>query len=251
MTSSKSNQSTLKKYLKLVISLQRAMEVMLQSEQPDNVWRYAGYKQFARKYMHLISLIATEIQLPAILDYYDVDKMPGAMDTIAMQQKEVFESVHANLSLLRAHLESQENILGDQISTLHDFLQSRLRSAIFRIPERETEIQDAIEQLLIGRGMQRGQDYDREMGRVKLSAKEAVPDFAVWQHLLAIEVKLIKSSERVRRAVDEICADIASYSRRYHHVPFAVYDLGHIRDEIEFCHDFEDASNVSVIIVKH
>ncbi len=251
MTNSQSNQADLKKYLQIVTALQRAMETMLNSERPDNVWKHAGYKQFARKYMHVVNLLSNEVSLPPIIDHYDLDKMPGAMNTLAMQQEEVFESVHANLSILRAFLESEADVLGDDILALRLFLESRLRSAVFDTPDREKDIQDAIEQLLIGRGLQKGQDYDREVGRVKLSVKESVPDFVVSHFSLAIEVKLIRDLNRVRRVVDEISADMASYSRGYHHLLFLVYDLGYIRDEIEFRHDLEKAPNVSVTIVKH
>ena len=38
---------------------------------------------------------------------------------------------------------------------------------MFRQPDLEREIQDSVEQLLIGRGMQKGQDYDREVEELK------------------------------------------------------------------------------------
>ena len=251
MTTSKSASSNLRQHLRIVVSLQQGMETMLRSDRPDNAWKYAGYKQFARKYMQVVSLVGAEIQLPPVLDYYDLEKIPDATSTIAIQQKEVFESIYANVSLLRAFLETEADVLSNEILSLRDFFQSRLRSAIFDAPERERAVQDAVEQLLIGRGLQKGQDYDREVGRVKLSVKESVPDFVVWQASIAIEVKLIKTAERVRRVIDEISADVAAYSKRYHHMLFLVYDIGHIRDELEFRHDLENVPNVSVLIVKH
>ena len=173
------------------------------------------------------------------------------MDTTHPQQKQLFDSVYANVSMLRAVLEGKIGVVEDQTSALRDFFQARLRSAIFRVPELEREIQDAVEQLLIGRGMQKGQDYDREVGRVKVSAKEVVPDLIVPPLSLAIEVKLIKTSGRVREAVDEINADIAAYSIKYRQLLFLVYDLGCIRDEIEFRHDLEKVGNVDVLVIKH
>ena len=50
--------------------------------------------------------------------------------------------------------------------------------------------------------------------------------------------------------MDEINADIAAYSKAYRSLLFLVYDLGFIRDEIEFRKDLERTTNVSVIIVK-
>ena len=99
--------------------------------------------------------------------------------------------------------------------------------------------------------MRKGQDYDREVGRVKYSSKEVVPDFIVPKLSLAIEVKLIKTAQRVRSVVDEINADIVSYSKKYAQLLFLVYDLGCIRDEMEFRQDLESATSVSVVVVKH
>ena len=245
------DKNRLREYLKLVVSLLRAMETMLHAEHSDNSWKHGGYKQYARKYTQIINLVGRVVQLPPIFDHYDIEKMPGGGDTLPNQQKEIFESVFANLSLLRGFLETKIGIVDDEILTLRDFFQARLRSAIFEIPERERDVQDAIEQLLIGRGMQKGQDYDREVGRVKFSTKEAVPDFIVRKLSLAIEVKFVKNAERVRRIVDEISADIASYAQAYHQLLFLIYDLGHVRDEIEFRHDLENGPNVSVVVIKH
>ena len=251
MKMTKIEKGSLRRHLRLTISLLQAMDNLLQAENPDNTRKYGGYKQFARKYTQILTLMAKDIKLPPIIDYYDVEKMPGGGKTLGYHQKEIFESVYANLSLLRAFLETELGIVDDQIFALRDFVQSRLRSVIFRTPESERDVQDAIEQLLIGRGMQKGQDYDREVGRVKFSTKEAVPDFIIRKLSLAIEVKFVKSADRSNKIVDEISADIASYSKEYRQLLFLVYDLGHIRDEIEFRHDLESAPNVSVIVIKH
>ena len=245
------DKNKLRQYLKFTVSLLDAMDAMLQAERPDNFWKYGGYKQFARKYMQIINLVIKEIERPPILDFYNIEKMPDGGNTLPYQQKEVFESIYANLSLLRAFLETEIGVVDDEILVLRDFLQSRLRSAIFKPPEREKDIQDVIEQLLIGRGMQKGQDYDREVGRVKFSAKEAVPDFIVLKFSLAIEVKFVKNAGRVREIIDEISADIASYAKKYRQLLFLIYDLGHIRDESEFRYDLENAPNVSVVVIKH
>jgi hypothetical protein len=177
--------------------------------------------------------------------------MPGIGDTVAVQQKEFFEAVHANASILKGILENEIGIVQDEIAGIKDFLQARLRSAMFEAPEKERTVQDAIEQLLIGRGLQKGQDYDRETGRVKVSVKEVIPDFVFPKLAMALEVKLITTQSRLKEAVDEINADILAYARQYATLVFLVYDLGMIRDHVEFRHDLEAAGNVSVILVKH
>lgn len=119
-------------------------------------------------------------------------------------------------------------------------------------PEREAEIQNAVETLIVGRGMAKGTDYDRETGRVKTSGKESIPDFIFFPNLkLCLEVKLSKSAERLKAIVDEINADIRAYSTRYERQLYIVYDVGTIRDEAEFKSGLENAPGVSVIIVKH
>jgi hypothetical protein len=245
------NEDTLREYLRWTEALQRSMELALRGEDPANVWKYGGYKQFARKYNQIVTAVAREMPLPGILDLYDLDKIPGGAKTLAYQQKEIFEGVHANVSLLKSILENRLGVIEDETVALRDFFQARLRSAVLRIPESEREVQDAVEQLLIGRGLQKGQDYDREVGRVKVSAKESVPDFIVPPLSLALELKLIKSAARVREVVDEINADIVAYSKGYRSLMFIVYDLGYVRDEAEFKRDLEAPGNVSVVIVKH
>ena len=244
------NKDTLREYLRWTDALQRSMEVALRGEDPANVWKHGGYKQFARKYNQIVEEIASKMPLPPILDRYDIAKIPGGGDTLALQQKEIFEGVHANVSLLKSFLEIKIGVSEDETAAIRDFFQAKLRSAIFRTPESEREVQDAVEQLLIGRGLQKGQEYDREVGRVKVSSKEAVPDFILHRLSLAIELKLIKSTGRIREVVDEINADVAAYSKRYRSLLFIVYDLGYIRDEIEFRHDLEVAGNVAVVVVK-
>jgi hypothetical protein len=241
----------LREFLQWTVALQRSMESSVRMEKPDNVWKYSGFHDFARKYNQLVQTIAQEMSLPPLLDLYDIDKLPNSMNSVAMQQERIFDGVYTNVSMLRAVLEGKIGVVEDATSALSDFFQARLRSAIFRSPELEREVQDAVEQLLIGRGMQKGQDYDREVGRVKVSAKEVIPDFIVPPLSLAIEVKLIKTAPRVRESIDEINADIASYSKAYRQLTFLVYDLGHIRDEVEFRHDLEKVGNVSVLVIKH
>lgn len=64
-------------------------------------------------------------------------------------------------------------------------------------------------------------------------------------------MKLSKGKAKSKVIVDEINADIMAYSKQYSSLLFVVYDLGSIRDEVEFKQDLEKADSVSVIIVKH
>ena len=132
-----------------------------------------------------------------------------------------------------------------------DVTEANLRKAIFDKPTSEREVQNAVEQLIIGRGLIKGIDYDREVGRVKVSIKEVVPDFVLPKLSLAIEIKLAKTDTKARAIVDEINADIQAYGRQYKQILFIVYDLGTIRDTLEFTRDLEVMSGVEVIVVKN
>jgi len=179
------------------------------------------------------------------------EKMPGIGDTATIQQREFFEATHANLSILIAFLEQVTGVVHDEVDALRNFLQARLRRAMFKTPDREVEVQDALEALLVGCGLQKGLDYDRETGRTKLSVKESVPDFVFPRWSTALEVKLVKHKDRLGSVVDEINADIRSYSTKYSRLIFLVYDVGTIRDEDEFKSGLEGAGETSVLVVKH
>src|ERR1700674_1763493 len=134
------DKEQLREFLRWTNALLNSMEACLRVEDPANAWKHGGYKQFARKYTQIVQEVAKTQPLPPILDVFDLGKIPGGGDTIAYQQKEIFESVHANASLLKSYLEGQLGVVEDQTVALRDFLHARLRSAVFRPPEKEREI---------------------------------------------------------------------------------------------------------------
>ena len=169
-------------YLMFANSLLDSMEQSIRAEPDSNMWKHTSYKTYAQKYNLLVQEVAKITNGTVLLDVYDLDKMPEFGDTIAIQQKNYFDSVHANLSILRAFLENKVGYKQDKILQIRDFLEANLRRASFKVPEKEVEVQNTIEQLLIGKGMEKGVDYDREVGRVKISIKEVVPDFRSEEH---------------------------------------------------------------------
>jgi hypothetical protein len=233
-----------------VSALKNSMERVLQSG-PEVAWKHSAYRHYMRKYNQVVEYIHTLVPISAPIDIYDLDKVPYSTNTLLPVQKELFESVHANLSILEAHLSAKSDLPAEEAENLRHFLEANLRKAIFEIPKHEREVQNAVEQMLIGRGLVKGLDYDREVGRVKVSIKEVVPDFVLPKLSFAIEVKFAKTDTKARAIVDEINADIQAYGRKYTRVLFVVYDLGTIRDTLEFTRDLEATPGVEVIVVKH
>ncbi len=238
--------------LRITEALLDAMNAAVRSADPADVWRFASFRQFMRKANDLIGMINAIEPIAAPVDTYNMDAVPGPMDTIGMQQQELFEAVRTNLHILRAYLLNRVHPKSERISEIADFLEANVRRAVLVRPDREKDVQDVIEQLLIGRGLEKGLDYDREVGRVKVSAKEVIPDFVLAVLGAAIEVKLLKEATALGRMIDEINADIRAYSQKYNAIVFVVYDLGGaIRDQAEFRRDLEATGGVKVILVKH
>ena len=216
------------------------------SVDPKNMLKYTGYKDFARKYNGILIAAQKVIEVDAPVDLYKIEALPHWADAVIAQQQNYFESVFANLLILRSYLAQRAGVAEDEVAKLRDFLRSSLRRAMLREPAQETDVQDLIEQILIWRGFEKGTDYDRETGRVKISLKESIPDFIFPKIPLALEVKLAKSENKSRLIIDEINADILAYSKKYRRILFVVYDLGTIRDEEEFRRDLEAIEGVSV-----
>jgi hypothetical protein len=190
----------------------------------------------------LVNQAAPLLSDSTILDGFNLDNIRGSGDTTWPEQKELFDAAYSNAAILKSLLEGAIGYAEDETQNLKDFIRSNLRRALFAVPEKEVEVQNAIESLMVGRGMSKGTDYDRETGRVKTSGKESVPDFIFATLNLCLEVKLSKSPDKLREIVDEINADIRAYSTKYERQLYIVYDLGTMRDEAEFKRGLEDAS---------
>lgn len=221
------------------------------SLRPENPWTHASYSIFLRKSNELVEKVSSIEQIDAPVDLFDLSVLPSFGNLVTTQQELYFETARTNLQILRAYLENRVEPKQRQVTGIADFIQSTLRRATPATPNREREVQDTIEGLFIGRGMEKGVDYDREVGRVKVSSKEVIPDFILPPLETALEVKLLKDQAAIGRIVDEINADIRSYLQAYKAALFVVYDLGAIRDELEFRRDLETTDGVKVIVVKH
>lgn len=216
----------------------------------NKISQYGSFSIFLRKYNQITKCVAKYLDV-SLLDYYDEEKIPNPFDLTWPQQKNIFDGILTNLGLLISILENHLDIKQNKIQGLKDFLSSNLRKAILETPNGEKEIQDKIEILLIGKGYNKGIDYDRETGRVKVSIREVIPDFIFQKLGLALEIKFTKDKTKTKSIVDEINADIRAYGKDYSNLIFLIYDIGTIRDENEFKNDIDNEDNIQVIIVKH
>lgn len=245
------DRDKLKGYMQMITSLLESMRASADRDK-DGPWRFVSFRTYIRKYNDLVALIAQEVRIiDAPVDLYKLEAIPSEFDSPGIQQQQLFESVYTNLGILKAFLETKLDLRQDLIKQLRDFVAASLRRAVFEKPNHERDIQNNLEQLLIGRGLTKGIDYDREKGRVKVSIKESIPDFIFPKLDLALEVKLSKDSAKSKAIVDEINADIRAYSTRFSRLLFVVYDLGSIRDEVEFKQGIEEPQIVDLIIIKH
>jgi hypothetical protein len=128
-----------------------------------------------------------------------------------------------------------------------NLVEHSLRKVIREKPEKEKEVQDAFENLLIGAQI----EYSREKEMIEYSSKSYIPDFTISKLDLAIDVKLCSKEGREKEIIPEINDDIMAYQTKYGNIFFIVYDLAFIRDIERFTVAFEKKQNVIVKVVKH
>ncbi|MFC5358140.1 hypothetical protein [Azospirillum himalayense] len=245
----KENHLLLKRLSVRVDALRRAMDAVMAGSTPDHA-KWGAYKNYARAY-NVLAQEYINASGNRDVNMYDTDKMGTWSSTVWPFQKSVFDTIYADTLILSGILVSYDTGTSASISQVQDLLSANLRKAIFNKPEKELDVQNSIEALLVGRGYQKSIDYDRESGKVKFSGKEFIPDFAFPSLKLSLEVKLIKSGGNVSKCIEEMSADIPAYLSVYENVLFCVYDLGEIRDVSEFQHGFQSHGGVRICVVKH
>lgn len=240
----------LKVLLAQVRGLCDSIQDILHSQDTAEIGRYSSFKDMAHTYNDLAEAARGLLRVPSMFYTFNVDEIPSFGDTVWPVQKKILEQVWVSAKLLYSSLEGSLDFADDEFDNLENFIQSRLRTVIFEKPQKEVEVQNAIEALLLGRGLSKGTDYDRETGKIEFSGKEYIPDFIIPKLQLCIEVKLLRDS-RKSKVIEEISADITAYAKQYERQLFVVYDLGVIQNVEEFRRDIENSGNVKVIIVKH
>ena len=226
------------------------IEDILGNTNVNEARKYISYREMANTYNDMVEQARVLLKGPVLFYTFNMNKMKSWEDTLWPSQKVIMENTLLYSRMLLVGLEGALDFVDDEIENLSDFFQSHLRSVVYDVPEKEKDVQNAVESLMIGRGMSRGADYDRESGKFEFSGKEYIPDFIIDKMSLCIEVKLLKAG-RKSKMIEEISADITAYSKEYRHIIFIIYDLGVIQNELEFKRDIELQQGVKVIIVKH
>lgn len=242
------------KEIKVLLSQLRAFcntinEILNNSSSSEN-GRYACYKDMASIYNDFAKKVEEVSNVSSMFYIFNINELPGWADTVWPMQKRILEQVYLSAKMLLSSLEGSIDFVDDEFDNIENFLQARLRSVVYHRPDKEVEIQNAIEALLLGRGLSKGIDYDRESGKFNFSGREYVPDFIIPKMSLCIEVKLLREG-RKSSLIEEISADITAYKKQYSRLLFIVYDLGVIQNEVEFRRDIEIAEGTKVIIIKH
>lgn len=136
-----------------------------------------------------------------------------------------------------------------EILKIVSLIENSLRKAIRNKPTKEKEVQDALEVLFIGAGLDK--EFTREKERILYSSKTYQPDFVFKRIDTVIDVKFCDSEEREKQIIGEINDYIVAFQTKYSNLIFVVYDVGIIRDSDKFKASFEKQKSVIVKIIKH
>lgn len=128
-------------------------------------------------------------------------------------------------------------------------IDSKLRKTIHNKPEKEKEIQDALENLFIATDLDK--EFTREKETITYSSKAYIPDFIFKKISTIVETKLCVSTTKEKSIISEINDDILAYKTEYSNIIFVIYDLGIIRDQDQFRDSLEANENVIIKVIKH
>lgn len=207
------------KMMKVLLSQIKALrdtiqDIMNNSEAVEHS-RYVSYKDMADTYNDLAEQARNLLKVPSMFYTFNTDKMAGFGDTVWPLQKKILEQVLVSTKMLYSSMEGSLDFADDEFDNLENFVKSRLRTVIFERPQKEVEVQNAIEALFLGRGLNKGTDYDRETGKFEFSGKEYIPDFIIPKLQLCVEIKLVREGKR-SKVIEEISADIIAYGMEGH-----------------------------------
>jgi hypothetical protein len=200
-------------------------------------WRYSGSMAVMWTDLHNPMAAQMRHDMPVYLEALEIAGgiLMGAMDDL---NRKGIEGVYEGKDT------GPEASLLLQIMNLAEL---KLRKVIRAKPQKEREIQDAFENLVIANDI----PHSREKETIEYSSKAYIPDFTVQKADLAIDIKLATADEHEKALIPQINDDILAYRTKYGNLLFVVYDCGIIRDVDRFIGSFEANGPVSVRVVKH
>jgi hypothetical protein len=240
----------IKVLLNQIKAFQDVIQGIINNKEAAEHSRYASFRDMANIYNDFANHVKVMTKVSSMFYTFQLDNMSSYNNTLWGEQKRILEQVLVATKMLYATLEGNVDFVDDEFDNLENFIKSRLRSVIFDRPQKEVEVQNAIESLLLGRGMNRGTDFDRETGKFEFSGKEYIPDFIISKLKLSIEIKLLREGKK-SKIIEEISADITAYAKQYDRQLYIVYDLGFIQNEDEFKRDIESIDGVKLLVIKH
>lgn len=169
----------IKVLLNQIRALRDTIQSILDNKESVEYARYSAFRDMASIYNDLSKQAKTLTKMSSVHYSFNTDKMRGYVDILWPESKGILEQVLVATKMLYATLEGDIDFADDEFDNLENFLKSSLRTVIFNRPEKEIEVQNAIESLFLGLGMNKGTDYDRETGKFKFSEKEFIPDFII------------------------------------------------------------------------
>jgi hypothetical protein len=201
---------------------------------------YGGYPAYINEYNRLVPLVWQLFgeEALSLFPQLNLGKQMNPADTIGPMWKTHAELAAARLSALAAYLKSKQGTKARENDEILTLLEENLRAAMYSDPEKERQVQDAVETIFRVRGL----DYRREAQTVPFSTKRYIPDFTFDSLGLAVEIKLCNRTGREKEMIDEINADIIGYRSSYERILFVIYDIGFIRDVVLFRSSIELAS---------
>ena len=167
------------------------------------------------------------------------------------------EQVHGILkaAINKIHRDGIKNVFeppldskSSNIVRILSIIENQLRKTIHSMPAGEKEIQNNVENLFLGAGLD--QEFSREKYGIEYSSKTYIPDFIFNKLDTVLEIKFCKTERRLKEIISEINDDIAAYKTKYTNLIFVIYDIGVIRDQDEFRNSLEANENVIVRIIK-
>ena len=145
--------------------------------------------------------------------------------------------------------EKSKNELATELFKVISLIENSLRKIIRDRPKRESEINDSLENLFIGAGLDGS--FSREKESIPYSNKKYIPDFVFDGIGAVVETKFVDREGKDKEIVGQINDDIVAYKSRYPNLIFVVYDMGLIRNVDMFKNSIENQESVIVKVIKH